>query len=795
MKFRDGYWGLKQGVQLLNPVEIRDSEHTDTTLTLYSATRKIHHRGATLNCPILTTEISSPHDDIIRVRTTHFQGGVDAGPHFPLSQGTPEVCVSSGEQLSSLSSGKLVASIEKKDPVMEAIAHSSWALTFLREGKKLTEVSGRHSGHMTMDSQLSGNYQSGEKETHMCQYLTLSVGETIYGLGERFTPFVKNGQAVDIWNEDGGTSSEIAYKNIPFYLSSRGYGIFVSNPGRVQFEVASEVVTAVQFSVPGEEIDYYIISGDTLKQVLSNYTLLSGRPALPPAWSFGLWLTTSFTTSYDEKTVTSFIDGMAERDIPLHVFHFDCFWMKEFQWTDFTWDNDLFPDPDGMLKRLKAKNLNICVWINPYIAQRSRLFREGKEKGYLVRTRSGDVWQWDRWQAGMALVDFTNPAAREWYRQGLRKLIHQGVDTFKTDFGERIPTDVVYHDGSDPQKMHNYYTYLYNEAVFSLLEEELGEGKALVFARSATAGGQKFPVHWGGDCSATYESMAETLRGGLSLALSGFGFWSHDISGFELTASPDLYKRWIAFGSFSSHSRLHGNESYRVPWNFDEESSDVLRFFTRLKCSLMPYIYREAVETHLTGIPMMRPMILEYPEDNSVTYLDLQYFFGSSMLIAPLFNETGEVTYYLPAGTWTHFLNGHQIQGPRWVTEIYDYQSLPVMVPEDSLIAVGPDSDVPSYDYAQDITFHLFSLMEGSHLETPLYSSDGELLFSVSVERNEGNILVNRTTVSAASRMRWSLLLRNIGEIAGCDTGDVRHTEQGLLISFDEGGDQHLISL
>ena len=184
---------------------------------------------------------------------------------------------------------------------------------------------------------------------------------------------------------------------------------------------------------------------------------------------------------------------MAEREIPLHVFHFDCFWMKEFHWTDFTWDKELFPDPDAMLKRLKGKNLNICVWINPYIAQRSRLFREGREKGYLVRTRSGDVWQWDRWQAGMALVDFTNPAAREWYREGLRELIHQGVDTFKTDFGERIPTDVVYHDGSDPIKMHNYYTYLYNEAVFSLLEEELGEGNALVFAPLGDSRGAEVP--------------------------------------------------------------------------------------------------------------------------------------------------------------------------------------------------------------------------------------------------------------------------------------------------------------
>jgi alpha-D-xyloside xylohydrolase len=305
-------------------------------------------------------------------------------------------------------------------------------------------------------------------------------------------------------------------------------------------------------------------------------------------------LTTSFTTDYDEATVTHFVDGMAERDIPLHVFHFDCFWMKEFHWCNFEWDARVFPDPKGMLERLREKGLKICVWINPYIAQRSALFDEGMEHGYLLKRPDGSVWQWDRWQSGMGLVDFTNPDAGAWYADKLRALVEMGVDTFKTDFGERIPTDVVYHDGSDPVRMHNYYPQLYNRCVFEVLEEMLGKGQACVFARSATTGGQQYPVHWGGDSTATFESMAESLRGGLSLCTSGFGFWSHDIGGFEQTASADVYKRWCAFGLLSSHSRLHGASSYRVPWLFDEAgqpgpmASDVLRFFTKLKCRLMP---------------------------------------------------------------------------------------------------------------------------------------------------------------------------------------------------------------
>ena len=224
--------------------------------------------------------------------------------------------------------------------------------------------------------------------------------------------------------------------------------------------------------------------------------------------------------------------GMAERDIPLHVFHFDCYWMEAYEWCNFTWDAQTFPDPKGMLKRYHERGLKICVWINPYIGQKSPLFHEGMKAGFLLKKKNGEVWQTDMWQAGMGLVDFTNPEAVSWYRGKLKALLDMGVDCFKTDFGERIPVkDIAYFDGSDPVKMHNYYPYLYNKTVFDLLEEERGKGEAVLFARSATAGCQQFPAHWGGDCSASYPSMAETLRGGLSLACAGFGFWSHDIGG------------------------------------------------------------------------------------------------------------------------------------------------------------------------------------------------------------------------------------------------------------------------
>ncbi|HET6485330.1 MAG TPA: alpha-xylosidase, partial [Spirochaetia bacterium] len=614
--------------------------------------------------------------------------------------------------------------------------------------------------------------------------LSLAVGECVYGLGERFGPLVRNGQSVDIWNEDGGTSTDIAYKNIPFYLTSRGYGVLVNHPEAVSFEVGSEAVSKVQFSVAGERLEYLVVGGGSPKEVLRRYTRLTGRPALPPAWSFGLWLTTSFTTDYNESTVSSFVQGMRDRGIPLHVFHFDCFWMKEFQWCDLEWDRDQFPDPAGFIRRLKDTGLHICLWINPYIAQKSRLFDEGSAAGLLLKRPDGSIFQWDRWQAGMGLVDFTNPKAVAWYREKLRALLRMGVDSFKTDFGERIPVDVVYADGSDPARMHNFYSYLYNKTVFDLLVEEKGPGKAAVFARSATVGGQSFPVHWGGDSSATFESMAESLRGGISLGLSGFGFSSHDIGGFESTATPDLYKRWSAFGLLSSHSRLHGNESYRVPWLFDEEAVDVLRAFARLKCRLMPYLYAAACQASRDGIPVLRAMVIEFADDPACAYLDRQYMLGDSLLVAPVMDPGGSVGYYLPAGRWTDFLTGEVREGGSWRAEKHGYQSLPLLARPGTLIAVGIDENRVEYDYANQVTFHAFEIPDGCRATATVYADGGAERCSVTVARS-GGVLAARAQGAVGP---WSLLLRGIRSVRGVSGGQAQEHALGTRIAVAAGG-------
>lgn len=743
MKFTDGQWLLQPGVTAHYASQNYHTRTLDDRLVVLATNKPIKHRGDTLAGPTLTVTLSSPAEGVIRVSVEHYSASQPPRLHVPMpGAGRVPVQIAESDECWTLTSGAVSVDVKKGE---------AWSLTF-REGERvLTRSDWRSLGYI----QCAGT--SGSSRNFVHEQLTLQVGECVYGLGERFTPFIKNGQVVENTNKDGGTACDQAYKSVPFYLSSRGYGVLVNEAGPVSFEVATEKTTRVQFSREGESLDYCIFAGPTPKDVLGRLTALTGRAPLPPAWSFGLWMTTSFTTQYDEATATHFIDEMARRDLPLAVFHFDCFWMREFEWMNFAWDARGFPEPEAMLARLRAKGLKVSLWINPYVAQQSPLFAEGVREGYFIKRKNGLTFQTDLWQPGMAIVDFTNPAAVAWYQGHLRRLLAMGVDCFKTDFGERIPdTDVVYHDGSDPVEMHNLYALQYNEVVFNLLREVKG-ADAVVFARSTYASGQRFPVHWGGDCWSTFGSMAESLRGGLSLTSCGFAFWSHDIGGFEGNPPPAVYKRWIQFGLMSSHSRLHGSSSYRVPWLVDEESCDVLRLFTRLKHQLMPYLFAKAIEATETGVPVMRAMVIEHPDDPACPTLDRQYHLGEALLVAPVFTDSGEVDFYLPelgGGVWTDLLSGEKRAGGRWVRETHGFLSLPLYVAPGTVLPWGAETERPDYDYVRGLTLRVFELADGAGAAFVVPTPAGGIAARGTVERN-GNSYT--ATVIEGALQDWSL--------------------------------------
>ncbi len=762
MKFSDGFWLNQRGFDVNYAASAYEITTTDNSITVFATANPIYNRAMTLGGVTFEITYKSTAPDVIKVSVVHHKGTLKNAPKFELNEDlgyTPEI--TKGDDFAELVSGNTKVRIKKG---------FEWDVEFSYKGRRLTGGGWRATSYIEENQFRADNrvnamkddnfwgYPADEHSTYMREQLTLGIGECIYGFGEKFTTFVKNGQNVEMWNSDGGTCSDQSYKCIPFYISSNGYGVFVNSSDKVSYEVASDTVSKVSMTVPGEEIEYFLIGGENLQEVLSNYTTLTGKPALPPAKTFGLWLSTSFTTDYNEETINSFIDGMKDRDIPLQMFHFDCFWMKGYEWCNFEWDKTQFPDPPAMLKRLKEKGLGICVWINPYIAQRSALFDEGVANDYFIKNLDGSVFQCDMWQPGMAIVDFTNPAACEWYASKLKALCEMGVTAIKTDFGERIPTKVKYFSGEDPIKMHNYYTYLYNKVVFNVLKDFYGENQACLFARSATAGGQQFPVHWGGDCAAEYSAMAETLRGGLSLCSSGFGFFSHDIGGFEQTASPDVYKRWCAFGLMSTHSRLHGSTSYRVPWAYEEDTPEnpenacaVLRFFTKLKGRLMPYLFSQAVKTSKTGIPMMRAMVIDYANDPACLYLDRQYMLGDNLLCAPVFSEDGMVTYYLPQGKWTDIITGETIEGGKYVTKKCSYLEMPVLAKPDSIVVYGDFKDSVEYDYVAGAQAVIYNLGDGNTAETVVYDKDAKQAMTMKAVRNGNEITVTYTSGAAFS--------------------------------------------
>ena len=366
------------------------------------------------------------------------------------------------------------------------------------------------------------------------------------------------------------------------------------------------------------------------------------------------------------------------------------------------------------------------------------------------------------------------------------------MDSFKTDFGERIPVrdsfygkraeqyGIVYFDGSNPDKMHNYYTQLYNWAVYEVLERKLGKNQACLFARSATVGGQKYPVHWGGDNLSNYPSMAQSLRGGLSLSLCGFGYWSHDIGGFEAGCTPDIFKRWTQFGLLSSHSRYHGSSEYKVPWIYDEESVEVTRRFTKLKLRLMPYLYRWAAEAARTGVSMMRPMFLEFPEDHTTPFLDMQYMLGENLLVAPIFNDKGIASYYLPAGNWTNMLTGEVKPGARWHQEQHGYMTFPLLVRENSIIPFGGCDTRPDYDYSDGTTFAVYELQEQTPATAVVYSGKGETLCKVQAVK-AGNTI----HFTAEGQLKdGKLLLVGISAISSVTGGVPTQTDTGVSIAL-----------
>lgn len=531
----------------------------------------------------------------------------------------------------------------------------------------------------------------------VCESFHLRPDEHLFGLGEKFTPLDKVGQRIVTWTVDAlGSTSERSHKNIPFLLSTRGYGLLLDTGARITWELGTVSCQSYTAIAETAALDMYLIYGPTPAEILERYTALTGRAPVPPKWTFGLWV--SSCGSYrDQAAMQKLVDGLDEHDLPADVVHVDPWWMTWRKYCDFTWDRAAFPDVEGFIAGLHARDLHLCLWEHPYISEESELFEVGKREGYFVKRSDGEVYIIDyglslaprpdgvvrfatpetSWNARVAIVDFTNPAAYRWYQELHRPVLRMGADVFKTDFGEDIPHDAVFFNGQTGATMHNLYPLLYNQCVFEVTQQERGYG--VVWSRSGTAGNQRYPVCWSGDPAADFDSLACTIRGGLSVGLSGVPFWSNDIGAFRGMPSPQLYVRWAQFTLLCSHARMHG-DTPREPWVYGAEALAIVRRYTLLRYRLFPYLYSLAHEAQRTGLPVIRAMPLVFPDDPNTCDKDLQFMLGPWLLVAPIYDAGEERTVYLPEGIWFDFWTGERFAGPATLRVHAPLDTLPLFV-------------------------------------------------------------------------------------------------------------------
>jgi alpha-D-xyloside xylohydrolase len=484
---------------------------------------------------------------------------------------------------------------------------------------------------------------------------SLLPAERIFGCGESFSAPDKRGTSVDLWTQDAhGSQTGEMYKPVPFYLSSRGYGVFVHGSSPMTFDFGHDYSDTQVLYCGDETLDLFVFLGGP-QDVLSSYTALTGRSPLPPLWSFGLWM--SRITYNSETQVREVAAKIREHRIPCDVIHLDTGWFEKDWGCDYRFSATRFNDPKKMIDDLAAQGFRISLWQLPYFSPANGLYDEIVEHKLAVRGSTGDLLTED------AVLDFSNPETIAWYQRKLRGLLELGVDVIKVDFGEGAPYNGVYHSGKSGHHEHNLYPLRYNRAAAEVTHAVTGA--TLIWARSAWAGSQRYPVHWGGDAEASDGGMLGSLWGGLSLGLSGFSFWSHDVGGFFPATPRDLYRRWLPFGLLSSHSRCHGLPPTE-PWEFDAEFLDVFRKTVELRYRLLPYIWAQAAASAAAGHPLLRPLFFEFADDPGSWTVQDAYLLGTSLLVAPLFEEVDERQVYVPPGAWVDLQTERVYQGPGW---------------------------------------------------------------------------------------------------------------------------------
>lgn len=530
---------------------------------------------------------------------------------------------------------------------------------------------------------------------------TLTADEMIFGCGESATGLNKVGQKVNLFVTDPqGPETDQMYKPIPFFMSNRGYGMFMYTSAPVTCDFGATYIGLNKMFMGDENLDLFVFFGEP-KDILDEYTDLVGKPGMPPLWSFGTWM--SRITYFSEKEGYDVAANIRKNKYPCDVIHFDTGWFDVDWQCDYKFSENRFQNPQQMLKDLKSQGFHVCLWQLPYFTPKNRYFPELIKKDMYVKNGNGELPYED------VVLDFSNPETVKWYQDKLAGLLNIGVSAIKVDFGEAAPLNGIYASGKSGWYEHNLYPVRYDMAVSEITKKLHNEN--IMWARAAWAGSQRYPLHWGGDAATTNTGMLGTLRAGLSFGLSGFSFWSHDMGGFVKSTPEDLYCRWLPFGFLTSHTRAHGAPPTE-PWLYDSKRvQDVFRKSAEMKYRLMPYVYAQAKECTEKGLPMLRALFVEFPDDPGAWKVDDEYLFGSQILVAPLLESgiTGR-TVYLPEGKWIDYQTEKVYEGG-W--HRIEAGSLPI------IMLVRDGSVLPHLKLAQST-----SEMDWSKMSLKVYSAD-----------------------------------------------------------------------
>ncbi|RGN50872.1 TIM-barrel domain-containing protein [Bacteroides sp. OM05-12] len=598
--------------------------------------------------------------------------------------------------------GRRRALINLREPVLDywsdllPVPQETLDITFYPDDKKEIRLSAYdHFSPPRYDAlPLAYCVKEGHKERATISF-ECQPDEVFAGTGERFYKMDLSGHTFQLKNQDGqGVNNRRAYKNIPFYLSSRMYGVFYHTSAHSKLSLADHSTRSVQFLSDQAMLDVFLIGGNTPEEILCGYRSLTGFPSMPPLWSFGTWMSRMTYFSADE--VTAICNRLRAEQYPCDVIHLDTGWFKTDWLCEWKFNDERFPDPKGFIHQLKDNGFRVSLWQLPYVAEDAEQIDEARENNYIGPLTKKQDSEGSNFSAldYAGTIDFTYPKAVEWYKGLLKNLLDMGVTCIKADFGENIHMDAEYH-GMSPELLNNLYALLYQKAAYEITKEVTGDG--IIWARAAWAGCQRYPLHWGGDSASTWDGMAGSLKGGIHFGLSGFAFWSHDVPGFHslpnFMNSPvtdDLYVRWTQFGVFSSHIRYHGT-SKREPWSYPAIAPIVKKWWN-LRYALIPYIIEQSEKATRTGYPVLRALIFHHPEDKLCWHIDDEYYFGDDFLVAPVMNGDNRRDVYLPEGRWVNFFTGERLEGGRWLKNLeVPLDEMPVYVREGAEIPYYPE--------------------------------------------------------------------------------------------------------